>query len=1013
MADSDNPQPNPEPEPDHDPGQAAGGGVSGPPPEGPQSSAPLAVEPQINAGGPPSSIAPGSSGRFANVKRLAPGRRRIAAAVALLCVAAGAVGSVLGAHALARTDAAKARQSFKQSVTATGIASTVKQNIQREEDLLVSASTFFAANPKATPAEFSAWTKWANALHRYPELEGLGFVAFVRAEPAPSLAVSAAHPVTLGSSGSTRLEGGRVQPLAASKPSYYCSSTAELTRSANGSTVRAGHCALTPGLLSARESGLSSYTATSVGHTPGLAIVAPVYKGGVLPYSLAGRRAAFVGWLHEALAPGVVLQQALRGHPNGAVRVRYRAGRSNVVFASGAPQSGAQSVTTDLHDGWTVRSFAPAAVASVLADGHAVALLIAGCVLSALVGLLVFFLGAGRAPELVPTPAPESRELVREDLYDTLTGLPNRTLMMDLAVRMIARVGRQSGMLAGALLIDIDWFNDVNEKLGRAAGDQLLRIVAERLDGVVRAQDTVGRFAADKFLVLVESPARGARLDSLARRVIEAMHKPISLDAFGPSFFATASIGVAFGRYATPDDLLRDAQEALSSAKAEGKDRYTLFNANMRSVIEGRGVLEAELNAALRDGQFFLLYQPIYDLTTRKIAALEALIRWRHPKKGVLAPGEFIPVAEETGLIVPIGRWALEEACVRAAAWNVAGHRAGVSVTVSPTQLNREGFATDVRRALQQSGIEPSLLTLEIAETTVMQDVAAAAERLQQIKLLGVRIAIDDFGSGYAYRADLQRMPLDFLKVDRSSLAASEDEDYRSWLLEAILVFGRDLALTVVAKGIDTYAQMTTLQAMGCSMAQGFFMGRPTPADGVESLFDEEFPAAPAADMGHQTQTDRDHVTRAPQAPMSQVPGAQVTHAPPAPVPQAPAAPATQTREAPTTHAPATQSPAPQAPRAPVTQAPQAPAPQSPQAPVTQAPQAPAPQSPQAPVTQAPQAPAPQSPQAPVTQAPQAPAPQSPHAPVTQAPEAPAPHSPQPPATKSPTLPRLRRPRPW
>ena len=191
---------------------------------------------------------------------------------------------------------------------------------------------------------------------------------------------------------------------------------------------------------------------------------------------------------------------------------------------------------------------------------------------------------------------------------------------------------------------------------------------------------------------------------------------------------------------------------------------------------------------------------------------------------------------------MPIGRWALEEACSRAAAWNVAGHRVGVSVKVSANQLNRDGFTTDVRRALQQSGIEPSLLTLEIAETTVMRDLAAAAERLQEIKQLGVRIAIDDFGSGYAHHADLQRMPLDFLKVDRGSLAASDDEDYRSWLLEAILIVGRDLSLPVIATGIETHEQLSDPRTMGCTMAQGAFMGEPTPADAVEGLFDADFP---------------------------------------------------------------------------------------------------------------------------------------------------------------------------
>ena len=362
----------------------------------------------------------------------------------------------------------------------------------------------------------------------------------------------------------------------------------------------------------------------------------------------------------------------------------------------------------------------------------------------------------------------------------------------------------------------------------------------------MRDGDSVGRLEGDEFVIVVEAAARGARLDALARRVIEALHKPVELEGFGPSVFLTASLGIAFGRYTTTDELLHDARLALQSAKASGKDRYTLFNANMRAVIEDRGVLETELHTGLAERQFFLLYQPIWDLASHRIVALEALIRWRHPKRGILIPADFIPLAEETGLTVPIGRWVLEEACARAAAWNVSGHRVGVSVMVTARQLNREGFATDVRRALQQSGIEPSLLTLEIAETTVMADVAASAERLEEIKRLGVSIAVDDFGSGYAYRADLQRMPLDLLKVDRRSLAASEDEDYRSWLLEAILVFARDLSLTVVAKGVETAEQLTSLRGMGCALAQGYFLGDPAAADAVPGLLGAELPVADA-----------------------------------------------------------------------------------------------------------------------------------------------------------------------
>ncbi len=627
---------------------------------------------------------------------------------------------------------------------------------------------------------------------------------------------------------------------------YYCLAVAELVRSpAEAPPAGKDYCALTPALLVARDAGLSSYTVVSARGTRALAVATPVYRNNVTPHTAFGRGEASVGWLREVLVPGVVLGGALRDHPNYALRLRY--GSSHVVFTSGAPQSGSQSTTISLHDGWTVRSFGPAAAAGVLTDGRALELLIAGILLSVLIGLLVFVLGTRQTR----TPAAKTREVPNESLYDALTGLPNRTLTLDRAERMIARAGRDSGMLAGALFVDIDRLKDVNEKLGQAAGDQLLRIVGERLEGVVRDHDTVGRLGGDEFVVLVESTARGVRLDSLAQRMIETLHKPVELDGFGPSFVLTASIGVAFGRYETVEDLLHDAHLALTSAKAAGKDRYTLFNANMRTVIEGRAVLEAELNTALQYKQFFLLYQPIYDLSTRGVVGLQALIRWMHPSQGVLSSEDFIPLAEDTGLIVPIGRWMLEEACTRAASWNVAGHQVGVSVKVPTNQLNRDGFATDVRRALQQSGIEPSMLTLQIDETTALGDVAKSGERLKEIKRLGVRIAIDDFASsGYAHQADLRQMPLDSLRVDRSSLAASEDEAYRGWLLQAILTVGRDLSLAVIATGIETHEQLAALQAMGCTMAQGDLLGKPTPVDAVDSLFGAKLPAASPTELG-------------------------------------------------------------------------------------------------------------------------------------------------------------------
>jgi diguanylate cyclase (GGDEF)-like protein len=800
------------------------------------------------------------------VKRLvAQHRKAVWATVAMVCVVAGTIGSLLGAHSAANNNAGTNQATFQQGSRA--IASTLKLAIQRQEELTVAAATYFAAYPKASAAEFAAWVRWARTRHRYPELDALGLLP-APAAPAPPRAST----TTSASSTSAPASTAAVRSLTP----VHTSPTA-----AHPSPAPVH---VPPALALSRDTGLSVYTTVSAGQRQALVIETPVYRGNVTPRSVFGRRMASVGWLREVLVPGALLGQVLVGHPGYALQVGYRPNSSNrarsFAFASGSPQSGAQSATANLHSGWTVTSFGPASGASVFSDGDALAVLIGGILLSTLLGLLVFVLGATRRP--APMPATETQaepddsgEPAESNLYERVTGVPNRALTLDRAERMVARTGRDSGMLAGALFVDIDQLKELNEKLGLRAGDQLLRIVGERLQDVVRTGDTVGRIGGDEFVVLVESAARGVRLDSLAQRMIEALHKPVELDDFGPSFVLTASIGVAFGRYETPEDLLRDANVALASAKATGKDRYTLFNANMRTVIEGRAVLEAELSTALAENQFFLLYQPIYDLSTRRVRALEALIRWQHPTQGVLAPTDFIPLAEETGLIVPIGRFMLEAACGRAAAWDVAGGaagsaagaaaggaatggsgRVGVSVKVSAHQLNRDGFTTDVQRALQQSGIEPSLLTLQIPETAVMRDLAVAAKRLREIKALGVSIAIDDFGgSGYAHHADLRQMPLDYLRVDRSSLAASEDESYRSWLLEAILLVGRDLELTVVATGIETQEQMAALQTLGCTMAQGALLSPPTPADAVESLL-TAYPTAHAATTSTSQLTD-------------------------------------------------------------------------------------------------------------------------------------------------------------
>jgi diguanylate cyclase (GGDEF)-like protein len=769
----------------------------------------------------------------ARLKRAARDRRSVWAVTALL-VLAGTIGSVLGARSVARSDADKARLAFH--LTSQEIASTLTLAIKHEEDLVISTSAFVAANGDMSPTGFDKWAESVHALQRFPELQNIGLVAQIPATRLAAfqrrIAVEPMRPLGLSSPGPSE----RFQVLPPGPRPYYCFAVAGLARSmASYLPTGVDYCALASTLAPSRDTGVSSYAPFVNGNVATLGVETPVYRSGVVPATVAERRRAFVGWLGELLVPGIVLQRALQGHPNTGVTFRYGSGSSHVVFRSGNAPRHAQSARVDLHNGWTVQSLGPAIASGVFANRSALTVLIGGILLSVLLGLLVLVLGTGRMRAL-SLVAEKTRELSHLALHDALTGLPNRALVLDRADQMLARVERQPGSVAGALFIDIDGFKRVNDKLGHAAGDRLLQLVGERLQSVVRDQDTVGRLGGDEFVVLVEATTREGHLD-LPERIIEVLRRPVALDGRGSMLSFTASVGIAVGQYATPDTLLRDADLALYAAKAAGKDRYALFDASMNTIAEGRLELEAELSAALREEQFFLHYQPIFDLPTQSVVGVEALIRWRHPDRGVVPPDEFIPASEENGLILPIGRWVLGEACRQAAMWHVLGRRIRIFVNVSAHQLARDGFANDVRQALESSGIEPSLLVLEITETTLMRDVAAASERLNEVKALGVEVAIDDFGTGYASLSHLQRMPVDILKIDRSFVAAVGDTGQGRELLEAVLGVGQALSLTVVAEGVETQGQLTTLLEMGCERAQGFLLGRPCAPEVVEDFF--------------------------------------------------------------------------------------------------------------------------------------------------------------------------------
>jgi diguanylate cyclase (GGDEF)-like protein len=774
-------------------------------------------------------------------RRLGPGARTGAwLAVACLIVLTGAVASLIGARSVLRSDSEEDRLAFH--LTAADITSTLRLAIQHEEDLVVDASAFVSANPHATPAAFDRWAETVRAMRRFPELQNIGLIERV---PAAGLAgfraALARRPVEpLGAGKGAPKLPFTVLP-AGSRP-YYCFAVAGLARSL-ASYLPAGvdYCALERSLDGARLSGRASYAPFSAGGVATVGVQTPVYRGGLVPSTEAGRRRAFIGWLGERLEPSVLLSTALASHTGTAVTFRYRAGGFDIVFHSGTAPHQALIAKTDLHNGWTVRTAAAAPPAGIAGDPHALTLLVGGALLSLLVGLLVFLLGTGRMRALYLVRQ-KTAELSHLALHDALTGLPNRALVIDRAAQMLARTARQPGLTAGALFVDVDAFKHINDNFGHGTGDELLKVVAERLQATVRDHDTVGRLGGDEFVVLVESTATEAAADALADRIVAAIRRPVELEPGGAVVTVTSSIGVAVGQYATPDALLRDADLALYAAKAAGRDRYSLFDASMHDGAKERRALEADLAGALRDGQLYVLYQPIFDLAGGRIEGVEALLRWRHPVRGIVGPDEFIPLAEESGLIVPIGRWVLEQACRQGAAWARAGHKLGVSVNVSAFQLGREDFAEDVRRVLGETGLAPNSLLLEITETTVMRDIAAACVDLEQMKQLGVRVAIDDFGTGYASLAQLQRMPADILKVDRGFIAALDDGEQGADLLQAIVGVGRSLSMKVLAEGIETAEQLHAVAAVGCELGQGYHLGRPTPAEVIDGLLGPRTP---------------------------------------------------------------------------------------------------------------------------------------------------------------------------
>jgi diguanylate cyclase (GGDEF)-like protein/PAS domain S-box-containing protein len=428
-------------------------------------------------------------------------------------------------------------------------------------------------------------------------------------------------------------------------------------------------------------------------------------------------------------------------------------------------------------------------------------------------------------------------ELERLALYDPLTGLPNRALFGDRLRHVLARRGRDSA--TAVYFLDLDRFKRINDSLGHGAGDEVLREVAERLSAVVRPEDTVARFGGDEFTVLCESVGGVLEAVSIADRLQRPLRQP--LRAGGAELRLSASIGVALVEADDNGDgqhLIEDADAAMYRAKERGGARTELFDTAMRDNAVRAMRIEQELQRALEQGELRLYYQPGVDLATGQVVGAEALVRWEHPQRGLIMPDRFLGIAEETGLIVPLGMWVMSETCRHLAEWQSRPETAHLqlSLNLSARELTHPDLVSSVLGCVRDSGVDPHSLTIEVTESTAMADGDTGFRALRDLSGEGIRVAIDDFGTGYSSLEQLRRMPVDIVKVDRSFVSGMSADSTDREIVAAVVGMGRALKLSVVAEGIETTEQAEALRDLGCDIGQGYLYAKPLPAEEMDEL---------------------------------------------------------------------------------------------------------------------------------------------------------------------------------
>lgn len=429
-------------------------------------------------------------------------------------------------------------------------------------------------------------------------------------------------------------------------------------------------------------------------------------------------------------------------------------------------------------------------------------------------------------------------QLTRHAFYDSLTGLPNRLLFRDRLNQSLARVGRRHGN-AGLLFLDLDHFKQINDSLGHGVGDELLELAARRLSQCVQGKDTVARLGGDEFVILLDDLTHDDEAVSLADGILASFRQPFRLNE--RDYVISISIGIVVrgADHGGAENMLRDADIAMYHAKTNGGARCAIFEPAMHTDGLARLELENELREAIDHGQLLVHYQPIVELAGARICAVEALVRWQHPLRGLISPVDFIPLAEQTGQIVSIGRWVLEQACHQGAAWHIECPRSPpltISVNLSLRQFQDPRLLEDVRRALLQSGLAPACLQLEITESAIMRDVESTISTMKQLKELGIQLALDDFGTGYSSLACLKRLPLDVLKIDRSFVNGIGVGRADQAIVKTIISLAKSLNLSTTAEGIETGDQSALLRDWACEHGQGYHFSRPLSSDDFANL---------------------------------------------------------------------------------------------------------------------------------------------------------------------------------